>query len=75
VRGERRGGGAAGPAVWTVPWRRGPRERGEEVGWRRRSAGEREGQGRRVRVSRGAGVLYTRERKIGPVGCVGPVVG
>jgi hypothetical protein len=69
--GEGRRGWARGVdralAAWTE------RERG---GWRRRrSAGEREGEGRRVRV-RGAVVLYTGERgKFGPLGCVGPVVG
>jgi hypothetical protein len=66
VRGERRGeegGGAAGPAVWIGPWRRGPRERGGRR--RRRSAGEREGEGRRVRVRGQWCYIREREERLG----------
>jgi hypothetical protein len=65
VRGERRGGG--GRRGWARgvdgPWRRGPRERG---GRRRlRSAGEREGEGRRVRVRGRWCYIRDREERLG----------
>jgi hypothetical protein len=63
VRGERRGeerGGAAGPAVWIGPWRRGPKEReegGDDGGRLERGRGRGDGLGL------GGQWCYIRERE------------